>query len=578
MRSRGHAPRRRRRRRNGWLLAATLLLLTAWLGVRGYQVRTHLLAARADLARLSLAQVAALPEAIPGAQREVAAAKAATDDPVWRLASLIPFAGRSFAVARDATAASTVLVEEVLPTAGRAGQRLRGSKLLTGGVVDLQLLRALEPDIAEAAASAAKAEAITAASPGGLLPGPIQQMRADLVGQTQSLNAGLAAARTAVTLAPGMLGADGPRRYFVAVQNNAEARGTGGLVGAYLVLRADGGRLSRERVGTNREFQTAAAPVAQLGPEYSARYDPEGGRVFWSSAVLTPDWSSAAAVMAGLWQAQGGGKIDGVIGVDPLSMAQLLAVTGPATVGGRQIGADNVVDFVMRDEYAQFPTDDQARKDLLKDLAAALYDRVVVGDYSSIDMLQALAKAGGSGHLQVWSAVPGEEQRLTFLRVSGALPQRPGAFLEVVTNNASGNKTDYYLRRRVSYERNGDGTARVQVQLTNLVNPSAVPPVVIGRLDNPRTPTEPGATRVIVSLFVGLGEQVKSVQVNGQPVVAQFGSEGGHGAVTLQVEVAPSDPTVITAEVGDPGGELLYRQQPLVVSDSLDMKVPFGLE
>jgi len=570
------APRRRSRR--GWLaLAAALLLLAVWLAVRGYQITAHLQAARGDLARVSTSQLDSLPEASAAARGDVAAAKSAADDPVWRLAAAVPVAGRSFAVARDATQASTILVEEALPAAARAAQRLRGAPVLTAGTVDLAALGALQPDVDTAAAAAERAATAASATPEGLLPGPLRKLRADLVGQTQKLAGGLSSARTAVALAPGMLGANGPRRYFLAVQNNAETRGTGGLIGAYAVLRADAGRISRERVGTNLDFQTAPAPVVDLGPEFSARYDRDGGRVYWSSAVLTPDWPSASAVMAGLWEAQGGGRIDGVIGVDPLAMADVLAATGPVTVAGRAVDAATVVDFVTRKEYAQFQDDDAKRKQVLSQLAAGLFDQVVAGRSSTTALLQALAKAGGTGHLQIWSSVPAEQQALMPLRGAGALTPDPGAYLQVVMNNAAGNKADVYVRRRVGYERRADGTAQVSVQLTNSVDPTAVPPVVIGRTDNPRTPVEPGATRFIVTIYVGVGQQVGSVQVNGQPMPAQFGSEKGHGAATFQVEVAPSAPTVITAEVSDPGGELVYRQQPLVVNDSLELQVPFRL-
>lgn len=47
--------------------------------------------------------------------------------------------------------------------------------------------------------------------------------------------------------------------------------------------------------------------------------------------------------------------------------------------------------------------------------------------------------------------------------------------------------------------------------------------------------------------------------------------------VTVQVEVGPSGPTTVTARVTDPGGTLVYRQQPLVVDDTLDLRVPYRL-
>ncbi|MBI4729430.1 MAG: DUF4012 domain-containing protein [Acidobacteria bacterium] len=42
-----------------------------------------------------------------------------------------------------------------------------------------------------------------------------------------------------------MLGG-GPKRYLVVLQNLAEARATGGLVGAFALIEADGGTQIRE--------------------------------------------------------------------------------------------------------------------------------------------------------------------------------------------------------------------------------------------------------------------------------------------------------------------------------------------
>jgi hypothetical protein len=41
-----------------------------------------------------------------------------------------------------------------------------------------------------------------------------------------------------------MLGQNGPKRYFLAFQNNAEARGTGGLPGAFAIIEANHGKLA----------------------------------------------------------------------------------------------------------------------------------------------------------------------------------------------------------------------------------------------------------------------------------------------------------------------------------------------
>ena len=64
---------------------------------------------------------------------------------------------------------------------------------------------------------------------------------ADVRKKVDELSVTTTSAARAAELIPPMLGADGKRRYFLAFQNPAESRGTGGLLGAYGVLEADQG-------------------------------------------------------------------------------------------------------------------------------------------------------------------------------------------------------------------------------------------------------------------------------------------------------------------------------------------------
>ena len=75
-----------------------------------------------------------------------------------------------------------------------------------------------------------------------------------------------------------MLGANGPRTYFLAFQNNAEVRATGGLVGAFGVAVADKGRITVTRTGADSQFTQYTKPVINLGPEYDAIYGPSAAR------------------------------------------------------------------------------------------------------------------------------------------------------------------------------------------------------------------------------------------------------------------------------------------------------------
>lgn len=568
-----------------------LLVVGGWLSFRAVQIRSHLEAARGTLAT-AMASVGSVDSEGLAAQAKQAApdlhaARSAADDPVWRLASAVPVAGRSFALVRGVTQVSARVVDDVVGPAEQAATAVRTRHLLANGRVDLELLSSLRGPLASASESAAVARSQARALPRSLVPRFLVTQRDELVRQVDRLTGGVTAAATALQLAPGMLGEAGPRRYLLVVQNPAEARATGGIIGAYAVVRADRGKLVRERVGTDGDFRPAKAPVADLGAEFAKQYDPYSARLSWFSAGRTPDWPSAARLFGGLWSAQGGGRIDGVIGVDPISMASVLSATGPISVTGRTLDAGNVANFVMKDQYAVFADPAQPfgqraaeRKAVLGGLAAAIYDKVASGQGSGSSLVKALAAAGHSGHLQVWSSAPAEQEVLARSGVGGALPGR-GAFLEVVSQNGPGSKLDYYVRRTIDYARPAARRAVARVTLLNTVDAATVPPFVKQRIDlygfNPNLDKQQldGTTTQLVSVYGAVGAAVERVRVDGVETPAAFGFERGHGYATLKVSLHPGTPVVLEFDLADPGGRLLYRQQPLARDDTLRMDVPY---
>ncbi len=86
-------------------------------------------------------------------------------------------------------------------------------------------------------------------------------VRTQLVEQTTQLTGWLDTGYSAAQILPSMLGAEGPRNYFVAFQTNAEARGTGGLMGGSAIVRAENGQISVEKPESNLELELKYDPI-----------------------------------------------------------------------------------------------------------------------------------------------------------------------------------------------------------------------------------------------------------------------------------------------------------------------------
>jgi hypothetical protein len=395
-------------------------------------------------------------------------------------------------------------------------------------------------------------------------------------------------AQVASVLVPDLLGSRTPRRFFLAVQNNAESRASGGLIGAYGILTATDGRLALERVGSNDELPRVPTPPLTLEPEVKARYERLGLGTDWRSANLSPHFPTTGRVVAAMWQAGTKQALDGVIAVDPVALARVLEVTGPVPVeGGTSVTAATAVDLLLRGFYERFPTGEQApaKNTFLRDTARAVFARL---DGASVDarrLAERLGASAGDGHRQVWLADEGRQRLLERTALAGALNAPDGAFLSVVTQNVAGTKLDYYLRRDVRYAGAPTGEAvsvggdalpveraTVTVTLTNEAPSAGLPPYVTLRPDAlPGERIPRGQNKVWVSLYLPAGTQLRGARVDGKPVSMESATERGLVVLSYVLTQDPGARNVLTVDVDAlvRGSGFTYRPQPLAFPDTV---------
>jgi hypothetical protein len=568
---------RGRRRALRVVLLGLLLLVAcaAWLGIRGNAARHHLANARAQVPAVRTALLSddhtEVPARLARVQHETRAARRLTSDAVWRLAAHLPWAGRSLRTAGGLAAAVDDLATRSLPELDRASSALSLTSLRpSGDTVALGPLAAARAPLAAVRDSVTATEARVAALPSSGVLGPVASARADFLRELASLRRSTTDAATAVEVAPPMLGRDGPRRYFVAILNNAEMRGSGGLLGAYGILVADHGHLTMRELGTNSALADAQAPVADLGPEFTARYRRFAADSFWLNANMSPHFPDASRIWTALWaKTHGGERLDGTIAVDPVALAAILRVTGPA--GG--VTAANVVDQTERAAYVKYARDNRARDAYLQRVARAAYLKAFSGSGDTTALVRALAGAAGERHLQVASEHPAEAALLAPTPLAGVLlsdASRP--YLEVLAQNAGGNKLDYYVRRSVTYTRSG-GEATIEVRLRNDA-PPGLPPYVTTRADLPGlvSPVN-GQQRLYVSVYTSVRAGLLGATLDGREVALESELERGHGVFSAFVDVDPGAERVLVLRVREPvAGTPFVRRQPVVVPDAVSVR------
>jgi hypothetical protein len=542
----------------------------AWLAWDAKTVRDDLASATDDVSRLrdgaleGDAETAALAEL----QSRAAAAHRVTNGPVWRATAHVPWIGDQIGAVRTASAVVDDLAQRALPPLLDAVRKVNPTTLAPrDGRVDLAPLEAVAPQIlgADDAVRAAtdRLAAIDTTRLVRQVATPVTQLR----GMLDEVGTTVGTAAKAVALLPPMLGADGPRTYLVLVQNNAELRATGGIPGSVLLVRAQDGKV--EVVDqVNGGSLVTAEPALPLTDAEQALFGPDLGRDM-RDVTFTPDFPRTAELAAALWQRKGHGPVDGVLSVDPGTLALILGATGPVSLpDGSTLTADNAVASLLNDVYRRFtkPADQDAYFAMT---AAAVFKAVAGGQGSPTRSVDALAEAARQGRLMVWSAHDDERARLAGTVLDGALRGVRGdsPVIGVYLNDGTQAKLGYYLKVDVKgtvTECRADGTRLVDVvvTLTAATPPdlATLPSYLVGNGDV----VARGVTRTNVLIYAPSGGGIESFRVNSRDAGAfsQTHDELSVGAVTMDLDPGQTGTLDVQILTGPQPGEIDGRVTP----------------
>lgn len=556
----------------------------SWMAYIAFHTQSELTAARDQImiAKTSLLKgdTESARTAAERADQHAADAADTTGSLMWSVAENIPFLGSTFTSVDQIAGAASDLTSNVLPPTMEAGSALAPRELLDpGGRVDLPQLTAAGPALERAAAAATLLADHTDTIEKSDIIGAVEDARIELQRQAHDLAAMLANTRTAAQLLPGMLGQDGDRRYFMAFQTNAEARGTGGLIGGFAVLAASDGTVRVDEMAANKEISLKQRPI-DLGPDFERLYGRHRATTDWRNSNLSPHFPYAGRIWQSIWEQESGTVVDGAIATDPVALGYILDVIGPVKMSdGEVVTGDNVVELTESTAYVRFADDNNARKAYLQELAARVVAKMTSDVKNPSGLLEALGKAGSERRIAVWSAHPDEQEVIATTPLGYTVPDDAAPYANVVVNNAAGNKLDYYLTRDIVYSA---GTCEaetrrstVTVTLGNETPETTLPDYVAGMVDN-SSDAEPGTARMLLSLYATRGAKLIKASTEQTPLFALTGSELGHPVYTVDVEIPRGATRTVTFELNEPTapGAASTPLQPLVAPATVTADVP----
>jgi hypothetical protein len=419
----------------------------------------------------------------------------------------------------------------------------------------------------------------------------VQRRHAELTRRVDRASEQADLAARAVATAPALLGADRPRRFLLAVYTPVESRGGGGFMGNFGELTADHGRVTLSRFGRIRELEQGGPDPAGRTITGHREYLANWGRFkpaqYWGIVNLTNDFPTAADVMRQLYPQSGGTDVDGVIAIDPDGVAAFLRVTGPISVPGVDLTLtpENAREVLLHDQYL---LPEASRVDYLGDASRALFERLTTGELPGIAALaKEVAPAVAGRHLQLWSRRDDEQALFARIGGTGAVPSVRGDSVGVIGQNFNGNKIDWFLQRRLTYNAKWDpGTGEVRstldVTLENRAPSSGEPHSVIGWGGDEilgQAPVQDGENLMLLTIYSALPPT--RVTVDGSSVEMNRSKELGRTTSRFYVRVPAGATRAVHAEFHgaiEQGSTYRFDPmiQPLANADTMQVSVHVG--
>ena len=553
------------------ILLVVLIAAGAWLATRGLQAKTALETSVPLVSQLKdqlLSQdVAAAENTLDEITPRVADARRLTNDVVWRAAEFTPFVGSNLTAVRELAAITDNIVTDAIPPLMQvAGTLLDGGLTPVNGGLDLERIGGVLPDIDAATKALDDAEAAVGEIDTANTISQLTEAMATMAELLATLTPTLHDAQRILPIVLPAMGSEGPRKYVVVFQNNAEARSLGGIPGAIVPVTVDAGKIVLGEPAGGEDFVGISQSDVPVPDGVADLYAGAFGTSILNSTVR-PDFASGAAVVKSMWQQAYGEEIDGVISLDPVAMSYLLRGSAPIPLpSGDTLTTENAVSLLLNDVYLRYPglTEESRNQQgaFFAQVVNAVFGTLLGGGTNPQSLAEGLMQAGDERRLLLWSANENEAALIAEGNLNGSLPisddkvERVGLY----TQDAIGSKMTYYLKQKVTLSQASCAadeleTYRVSTDVTNILTPDQVDGLTFYIIGDGSEGVTAGDIRIDALAYAPPGSTISAIRVDGQPVEITSFHDGSYPVARLRVSIAPQQTKNITFDIvaGQPG-------------------------
>jgi len=264
-------------------------------------------------------------------------------------------------------------------------------------------------------------------------------------------------------LVPAIVGYPQESRFLVMLQNNDELRPTGGFLGTYGILELKNGEIVRFDTDDIYHLDLLVKDWINISPPWPLKEYLGVDKWFLRDANWSPDWPTAANRIEWFYNKEKGlitvqennRKFDGVIGLTPELIIDLLKLVGPIVIEGEEYNKDNfsrLLEYKIDNGYLEYGVPLWQKKEviglILKELKIKMLDlpadrwaEVIKTFNDNILRKNILVYFNNSQ----WQTLAKD------LRWTGEIITTDGDYLMVVDANMASLKTDAEMSKSINY-------------------------------------------------------------------------------------------------------------------------------
>lgn len=267
-----------------------------------------------------------------------------------------------------------------------------------------------------------------------------------------------------VKLLPVLSGYPQSSKFLFIMQNNDELRPSGGFIGVYGLMEVKNGEILNLETNDSYHLDMPASLTDswRLEPPAIMQKHLKTGKWYLRDANWSPDWPQSAQQINYIYNgiSEATNKVpaafNGIIGITPDLIADLIGLVGPIEVRGEVYTPENfqpLLQYNVEIAYREQDISQWDRKEVVGEIMDELKERLFhLPSGKWMDLLMIFDQAINERDLQIYFANNTWQKLARELGASGEVQSPVGDYLMVVDANLAAFKSDAVVRKNISYQ------------------------------------------------------------------------------------------------------------------------------